>query len=136
MAGTAGTVRATKTAGTAEADLLVIARTCYGWLLACAPRRMIRLGTPQPAGAGAVTMTRVLGARHLLQALVTATAPSAGLSPDAVLTAGAAVDAVHAGSMIALAIACRPLRRAALTDATLEAVLGTFGIITARRPQS
>jgi hypothetical protein len=97
---------------------------------------MIRLGTPQPAGSGAVTMTRVLGARHLLQALVTATAPSAGLSPDAVLAAGAAVDAVHAGSMIVVAVTCRPLRRVALADAALEASLGAFGVITARRPQN
>ncbi|HEY2442823.1 MAG TPA: hypothetical protein VGI31_06790 [Streptosporangiaceae bacterium] len=126
----------TRRAEPTGADLLVVARSCYGWLLACAPRRMIRLGTPQPAGAGAVTMTRVLGARHLLQALVTATAPSAGLSPDAVLAAGAAVDAVHAGSMIVVAVTCRPLRRVALADAALEASLGAFGIITARRPQN
>lgn len=114
----------------AAADLLVAARAGYGWLLACAPRRMIRVGTPLPPGPRAVTMTRVLGARHLLQAMGTAWAEAAGLPPGPVLLAGAAVDAVHAASMIGFAVMSRPLRHVALADAVLEAGLGAFGVVT------
>lgn len=115
------------------ADLLLAARTCYGWLLACAPRRMIRLGTPQSPGPRTVTMTRVLGARHLLQALLTAAARAAGMPPGAALAAGAAVDTLHAASMVGLAVVYRPLRHVALADAALESGLAAFGATVSRR---
>jgi hypothetical protein len=120
------------------ADLLVAARACYGWLLACAPRPMLRAGTaeapgtPDAPGPLAVLVTRVLGARHLAQALLTATADAAGLPPAAVLAAGAAVDTLHAASMAGLAVMSRPLRRAALTDAALETTLAALGLLAAR----
>jgi hypothetical protein len=117
--------------GLAAQDLLVAARTGYGWLLASAPEQMIRVGTPRPTGPGVATITRVLGARHLLQALATAWAEAAGLPPVPVLLAGAAVDATHAASMIGFAIISRPLRHAALADAVLETGLGAFGIVAA-----
>jgi hypothetical protein len=113
------------------ADVLVVARACYGWLLACAPRRMLRVGTPEPPGSQVVTVTRVLGGRHLLQALLTATAGTAGMPPAAVLAAGAAIDAGHALSMAGLAVMSRPMRRAALTDVALETGLATLGLLAA-----
>jgi hypothetical protein len=119
--------------GPTAADALMAARCGYGWLLACAPRRMIRAGTPRPPGPGAVMTARVLGARHLLQAMATAWAEAAGLPPGPVLLAGAAVDATHAASMVALAAFSRPLRRTALADATLETAMGAAGIMTALR---
>ena len=78
-------------------------------------------------------MARVLGARHLLQAMATAWAEAAGLPVVPVLLAGAAVDATHAASMLGFAAVSRPLRRAALADAALEAGLGAFGVVIARR---
>jgi hypothetical protein len=123
----------TRRAGLATQDLLVAARSGYGWLLACVPQRMLEVGTPQTPGRPAVTVTRVLGARHLLQAMATAWAEAAGLPPGPVLLAGAAVDATHAASMIGLAVISRPLRRAALADALLETGLGAFGVVTAWR---
>jgi hypothetical protein len=78
-------------------------------------------------------VARVLGARHLLQAVATAWAEAAGLPPVPVLLAGAAVDATHAASMLGVAVMSRPLRRAALADAVLETGLGTFGIVAAWR---
>jgi hypothetical protein len=115
----------------AAGDVLVAVRTCYGWLLACAPRRMLRIGGAQPPSRPEVAVTRVLGGRHLAQALLTAAAEAAGLPPAAVFAAGAAVDAVHAASMAGLAVMSRPLRRATLTDAALETGLATAGLLAA-----
>jgi hypothetical protein len=162
-----------------EAGLLTAARACYGTLLLAAPRRMIGLVAPGRASSGAVTVIRVLGARHLAQAALTAgalsgiaspagtlpagtlpagtlpagtlpagtlpagtlparTLPartlSAGITPRTVLLAGAAVDTVHAASMVALALTARRLRRATLADAALEAGLASFGIMIFRSP--
>jgi hypothetical protein len=122
--------------GLTTADLLVATRCGYGWLLASIPRRMIQIGTPQPPGAAALTVTRVLGARHLLQAMATAWARESGLPPGPVLLAGAAVDATHAASMLGLAVISGPLRRAELADAMLEVGLGAFGVVATRRLKS
>ena len=113
------------------ADALVAARAGYGWLLACTPRRMLRVGGPEPVGPQVVMVTRVLGGRHLLQALLTAAAATAGMPPAAVLAAGAAIDTGHALSMAGLAVMSRRLRRAALTDAALETGLATLGLLAA-----
>jgi hypothetical protein len=74
-------------------------------------------------------MTRVLGARHLMQALLTAAARAAGLPPGVVLWLGAAVDAAHASSMIGLAAVYRPLRHVALADAVLETAFAAGGYL-------
>ncbi|HEY3955490.1 MAG TPA: hypothetical protein VGM53_19125 [Streptosporangiaceae bacterium] len=117
----------------AAAEALVAARACYGWLLACAPRQMIRVGTPWPPGRRAVLMTRVLGGRHLVQALLTATGEAAGLPPATVLALGAAVDVLHAASMAGLAAMYRPLRHVALADTAIESGFAAFGAATAWR---
>jgi hypothetical protein len=119
--------------GQTAAEALVATRACYGWLLACAPRRMIRVGTPRPPGRRAVLMTRVLGGRHLVQALLTATGEAGGLPPAAVLAVGATVDALHAASMAWLAAMYRPLRHVALADTALESGFAAFGAVTAWR---
>ena len=54
-------------------------------------------------------------------------------TPGTVLLAGAAADAAHAASMIALGLTrAWPLRRAAWADAVLESGLSAFGIMTGR----
>jgi hypothetical protein len=113
-------------------------RACYGGLLLAVPRRMLSLCAPGQAGPRAFGVVRVLGARHLLQAALTAgvlsaRGPAEEIPPDRALLAGSGVDTAHAASMIGLALAQRPLRRAALTDALLESSLAAFGIMTARR---
>jgi len=70
----------------------------------------------------------LLGARHLAQATLTALAPRPG-----VFAAGAGVDALHAASMLLLAGADRTARRAALTDAAVEAAFAATGLAAARR---
>jgi hypothetical protein len=68
-----------------------------------------------------VRVARVLGARHLVQAAVLTTHPRPGWR-----LAGAAVDGVHAASMVALARwSERPLhRRLAARNARTAAMLG------------
>jgi hypothetical protein len=122
----------------ATPTLLDAVRACYGGLLLAAPRRMLSVctsGQPSPHALGVV---RVLGARHLLQAALTAgvlsaRGPSEDIPPRQALLAGSGVDTAHAASMIGLALAHRPLRRAVLADALLASTLAAFGIMTARQ---
>lgn len=97
-------------------------RAGYGAVLLCAPGAVIGVCTGQPASQLARTVTRVLGARHLSQAVLTATAPNA-----TVLAVGAAVDLAHAASMLALATGDRPLRHAEMADGLTAAVFAAVG---------
>lgn len=99
-----------------------LVRGGYGAVLLCAPAAAIRLCGAGSASPRARAVVRVLGARHLIQAAVTAMAPNA-----AVLVRGAQVDLAHAASMLALAAADRPLRRAGLADALTAAMFATVG---------
>lgn len=69
-------------------------------------------------------VVRVLGARQLIQALISGPTPT-----GAVLGLGAEVDVAHAASMIALALHDRRYRRAALADAFIA---GSFAVAGAR----
>jgi hypothetical protein len=73
-------------------------------------------------------VVRILGARQLIQALVTRLRPTA-----TVLTLGAWVDGTHAASMVALAWGHPRWRRAALTDAVTAAALAAAGAAAAKR---
>jgi hypothetical protein len=103
-----------------------LVRGGYGAVLLCAPGTAIRQSGAGPASSRALAVTRVLGARHLIQAAVTAAAPNA-----AVLTIGAQADFAHAASMLALAAASRPLRRAGLADGLIATVLAVAGLAVA-----
>jgi hypothetical protein len=95
-----------------------LARAGYGAALLCAPGPMIRACTGRVPSLRARRVARVLGIRHLAQAAITAWAPGPGL-----VAAGAAIDVCHAVSMLALAAANRPLRRAELADGLAAATL-------------
>jgi hypothetical protein len=71
---------------------------------------------------------RILGARHLVQALATS-----GRPPAAVLALGAEADAAHAASMAVLGLLSRRWRRAALADALIATTLTVTGIAAAVR---
>ena len=119
-------------------DLLDAVRACYGGLLLAAPRRALSMCTPAEASPRALGVARVLGARHLVQAMLTAAVLSAAGPPDEIppstaLLAGSAVDTAHAASMFWLALAHRRLRRAAMADALLAGSLAAFGAVTARQ---
>jgi hypothetical protein len=110
--------------------LLPAFRACYGMALLCAPGPLLGLATGQPPGQRARIVIRVLGARHLAQAVLTAWRPR-----PAVLLAGAGVDACHSVSMLALAAADPPMRRAGLADALAAAVFTAAGALTGARPR-
>jgi hypothetical protein len=95
------------------ARLLPAVRAGYGMALLCAPGPVIRRCTGKPANRRTLTGARVLGARHLAQAALTARAT------PAVQGVGAIVDALHAASMMLLAAADAELRRAAGIDAAV-----------------
>ena len=107
-----------------------LARAGYGAALLCAPGPMIRACTGQVPSLRARRVARVLGLRHLAQAAVTAWAPGLGL-----VAAGAAIDVCHAVSMLALAAASRPLRRAELADGLAAATLAVAGPAVTFRPR-
>ena len=94
-----------------------------------AARQAIQLATGRLPGRRACLVARVLGARHLAQAALTAVVPRPGT-----FAAGGEIDAVHATSMLLLAAASKPERRAALADALAEAAFAAAGLsISARR---
>lgn len=95
-------------------------------LLVGAPRLLRATGMATATGLD-LGATRVLGARHLVQALV-----QAGGS-DAVVRAGAAGDGVHAVTMLALAAASPRHRAAALVSAAVASTLGVLGWVAGER---
>ncbi len=66
---------------------------------------------------------RVLGARDMVQGLITLIRPS-----RRVIRLGAAVDAIHALSMLGLAVVDRPRRTTALTSAANAAGFALAGL--------
>jgi len=102
---------------------LVLARALYGGALLAVPRVALRI----VAGAGqedrrAVAVARLLGARHVLQAGVSAAWPT-----PAVLAAGGGADRAHAASGLGLALLDRRRARPALVDASLAASWSVLG---------
>ena len=73
----------------------------------------------------ACTVARILGARHLAQAVLTLWRPR-----PAMLLAGAGIDACHAASMLALAMAGPRVRRAGIADAVTAAAFTATGALT------
>jgi hypothetical protein len=105
---------------------LQLARAGYGVTLLLQPGSAIRLATGRPPSRGACRVARLLGARHLAQATLTALAPRPGM-----FAAGTAADALHAASMLMLAVVDRTARRTALTDAMAEAAFAAAGLAAA-----
>ncbi len=104
-------------------------RACYGAALLCAPGAVLGLATGRPPSQRARTVLRVLGARHLAQAVLTAWRPR-----PAVLLAGAGVDACHSASMLALAAADPPMRPAGIADAIAAAAFTATGALVSSGP--
>jgi hypothetical protein len=112
-------------------------RALYGLALLAVPGPMLALcGTASSRRDRAVA--RVLGARHITQAAlsaaaVTAPAVSAAGSRSA-LAAGAVVDSLHAASMVGLAARPStrngsPIWRAELADAVVAGLLAVLGAV-------
>jgi hypothetical protein len=112
---------------TAAERALLLVRAGYGTALVLVPGRMIRLATGRVPSPRTCRVARLLGARHLAQTALTAVAPR-----PAVFAAGGQVDAVHAASMLLLAVLHGSAlhgsaRRAALADTLAEAGFAAAG---------
>jgi hypothetical protein len=108
--------------------LAAVARAGWGCFLLAAPERLLRLGGRPPAPPALTTLARVLGARQLLQAALTAARPTARVA-----TLSAAVDALHASTDLAFAVSSSRWRPAALVDTVVASALAASGRRAGRR---
>jgi hypothetical protein len=109
--------------------LLTVPRTVFATLRAllgafesASPRTAARLLRVPTVTTPVLAVIRVLGVRQLGQAAVTLLRPT-----PALLVAGAAVDSIHAASMVALG-SRRPWRRAAHIEAGFGMGLAAAGL--------
>ena len=104
-----------------------VVRSAYGLSLLLAPGAVIGVASGGTTLRISMTVGRVLGARHLVQALITGRVGTRGW-----LLAGAAVDATHALSMVGLAALNADHRLPAALDAVLATGLSLNGLREAR----
>lgn len=110
---------------------LTAIRTAWGAALLIAPGLILRR-LPAQRHAGLVrAIARLLGLRHLVQAAIVARRPTRGR-----ILAGAAVDAAHATSMLALAALQPEHRVLALGEAGEASAFAAAGIREARLASS
>lgn len=102
-----------------------IARAAYGLTLISAPARVLRAYGGDPTDENTIAAARVLGGRHVLQAIVT------GDHPGSIRRiGGAVVDALHAASMFAIAQSNpSERRRPALIDGSVAAAFAVAGVV-------
>lgn len=106
--------------------LIEAVRAAFGALQLLAPALLADRVVAHRLDGRARTVLRVLGARHLIQALGSGRTPT-----RAVLALGAEVDLLHAVTSIALGIADRPRRRVAFTDAFVAGSFAAAGALAA-----
>lgn len=105
-----------------------ILRAGYGALLLVVPDPVIHLYSGRHAEPLTRSLIRVLGARHLIQGILTGGAPGA-----LVLALGVEVDLAHAASMLGLATLDQRQRRAGLLDAAAAGSFAVVGAVLATR---
>lgn len=105
-----------------------VLRAGYGVLLLSAPGAMARSYAGHRADQRMLVVTRVLGVRHLTQAVLTVGTPG-----PLVLALGVEADLAHAASMLGLAAADWSRRRAALIDAAGAGCFALAGAVIAHR---
>lgn len=104
---------------------LSLARGAWGVVLLAAPGRAARAVAVPETGL-AVGVLRVLGGRHVAQAVLTAASPGKGAP------IGVAVDTAHALSALAFAASDRRRRTAGLTSASVAAAFAVAGFLASR----
>lgn len=97
-------------------------RTGWGVLLLAAPNEVLDRIHGVQVDRKALVVTRILGARHLTQALLSGVNPS----PE-VLAAGVWVDTVHSATALGLAVVDRRRARGGVTDAVVAASWAGLG---------
>jgi hypothetical protein len=109
-------------------------RIGWGAALIAAPRPLLRglARADEPVGRAAVAVLRVLGLRHVAQAVVETLGPQ-----PVVRYLGTAVDGLHALTAVGLAVLDPRWRRGALTDTAIAASFAaTTAISTTREAKS
>ena len=108
--------------------VLTLARAANGAALLAVPGGVLRATVRGRVDRPARVVTRILGARHLVQARLT------GLRPGpAALWIGTAVDAAHAATALGLAAVDADRRRAAIGNALSALAFAAAGAALARR---
>ena len=102
---------------------VAVTRAAYGTLLLFVPGAVMRIASGEPTDRASRVVARILGLRHLVQALVLERNGTRGR-----LLAGTAIDAVHALSMVGLAVLSRDHRWSAALDAALATALAANGL--------
>ena len=103
---------------------LAYLRAAYGAALLAAPRALLYPAARNRVDRAALAFARVLGARQVGEALlITERGAQEGWA-----RAGAAVDALHAVTTVALAVARPERRRLALANAAVAMVLTAEGL--------
>lgn len=102
--------------------LIEFLRSVWGATLLVDPRTVLSTIHGVDADHRAVVVTRILGARHLVQAGLSGLNPS----PE-VLAAGTWVDGVHSLTALGLATVDPGRARAAVSDAVIAATWAMFG---------
>jgi hypothetical protein len=97
-----------------------------GGVLLVAPGPLLR-GVGGPSDRSTRVVARVLGARHLAQAVALRRHDRTAVG------VGAATDVLHSASMLALASVSRPHRRVALASGIVAAALAAIELGSARR---
>jgi uncharacterized membrane protein len=98
--------------------LLEVFRAAYGVTEICAPRWGVGMLLGRAPDRKTAAVIRVLGARHLIQALMT---HRKGQSAHRI---GGTVDLLHAASMVGIAVRYKKHRSPALLSAAIAAVFG------------
>ncbi|OMB95726.1 hypothetical protein [Mycobacterium colombiense] len=97
-------------------------RAGWGVVLLAAPNEVLDHIHGVQVDRKALVVTRILGARHLTQALVSGVNPG----PE-VLAAGVWVDTVHSATALGLAVVDRRRARGGVTDAVVAASWAALG---------
>ncbi len=106
---------------------LTAIRMAWGTILVLAPDEVLRCAGDGPIDPRVRRVTQVLGGRELVQGLIAARRRSRGS-----ILSGAAVDATHAATMLALAIRRPAYRRPAAASALTSASFAIAGLKTGR----
>ena len=112
--------------GSAPIRLLALVRLGYGGALLASPEALASRLTGQRLDLAGRDIAKVLGGRHVVQAVVV------GLLPTPVMARlGSVVDGLHAASMVALGAVDESRRRTSWTDAGLETAFALLGLASA-----
>jgi hypothetical protein len=99
-----------------------VIRAGWGAALLIAPRTVLARVHGVQVDRKALVISRILGARHLVQASLSGPTPT----PE-ILAAGIWVDSVHSLTALGLAVVDRSRARAGLVDAVVAALWAVFG---------